>query len=64
MNQGQTPENLQKGKPFQSGITPPPRISPPHNTISTTKGKKVFDYNYTFEQANKILFGNKIKISN
>ena len=30
---------------------------------STTKGKKVFDYNYAFEQAKKILFGNEIKIS-
>jgi len=30
---------------------------------SNTKGKKVFDYNYAFEQAKKILFGNSIKIS-
>ncbi|MFX0001829.1 MAG: NAD(P)-dependent methylenetetrahydromethanopterin dehydrogenase [Candidatus Hermodarchaeota archaeon] len=30
---------------------------------SKTKGKKVFDYNYTFEQAKKILFGEEIKIS-
>jgi len=30
---------------------------------SNTKGKKVFDYNYAFEQAKKILFGNEIKIS-
>ncbi|TKJ23213.1 MAG: hypothetical protein CEE43_03515 [Promethearchaeota archaeon Loki_b32] len=30
---------------------------------STTKGKKVFDYNYAFEQAKKLLFGNEIKLS-
>ena len=30
---------------------------------SNTKGKKVFDYNYAFEQAKKILFGKEIKIS-
>lgn len=30
---------------------------------SNTKGKKVFNYNYAFEQAKKILFGNEIKIS-
>ena len=30
---------------------------------SITKGKKVFDYNYAFEQANKILFGREIQIS-
>ncbi|MFX0081152.1 MAG: methylene-tetrahydromethanopterin dehydrogenase N-terminal domain-containing protein [Candidatus Hodarchaeota archaeon] len=30
---------------------------------SNTKGKKVFDYNYAFEQARKILLGNKIRIS-
>ncbi|MFX1279164.1 MAG: NAD(P)-dependent methylenetetrahydromethanopterin dehydrogenase [Promethearchaeota archaeon] len=30
---------------------------------SITKGKKVFDYNHAFEQANKILFGHEIKIS-
>ena len=30
---------------------------------SNTKGKKIFDYNYAFEQAKKILFGNEIKIS-
>jgi len=29
---------------------------------SNTKGKKIFDYNYAFEQAKKILFGNEIKI--
>jgi len=29
---------------------------------SITKGKKVFNYNYAFEQAKKILFGNEIKI--
>ena len=30
---------------------------------SNTKGKKIFDYNYAFEQAKKILLGNEIKIS-
>ena len=30
---------------------------------SITKGKKIFDYNYAFEEANKILFGSEIKIS-
>jgi methylene-tetrahydromethanopterin dehydrogenase len=30
---------------------------------STTKGKTIFDYNYAFEEANKILFGTEIKIS-
>jgi len=30
---------------------------------SNTKGNKVFDYNYAFEQAKKILFGKEIKIS-
>ena len=30
---------------------------------SKTKGKKIFDYNYAFEQAKKILLGNQIKIS-
>ncbi|MFX1425697.1 MAG: NAD(P)-dependent methylenetetrahydromethanopterin dehydrogenase [Promethearchaeota archaeon] len=29
---------------------------------SITKGKKIFDYNYAFEEANKILFGSEIKI--
>ena len=30
---------------------------------SNTKGKKIFDYNYAFEQVKKILLGNEIKIS-
>ncbi|MFX1304453.1 MAG: methylene-tetrahydromethanopterin dehydrogenase N-terminal domain-containing protein [Promethearchaeota archaeon] len=30
---------------------------------SNSKGKKIFDYNYAFEQAKKILLGNEIKIS-
>jgi len=30
---------------------------------SNTKGKKIFDYNYAFKQAKKILFGTEIKIS-
>lgn len=30
---------------------------------SNTKGKKIFDYNYAFKEAKKILFGNEIKIS-
>ncbi|UCC18502.1 MAG: hypothetical protein JSV62_10345 [Promethearchaeota archaeon] len=30
---------------------------------SNTKGKKIFDYNYAFEQAKKILFGKEINIS-
>ncbi|MFX1431230.1 MAG: NAD(P)-dependent methylenetetrahydromethanopterin dehydrogenase [Promethearchaeota archaeon] len=30
---------------------------------SKTKGKKIFDYNYAFEYAKKLLFGNEIKIS-
>ncbi|MFW9818837.1 MAG: NAD(P)-dependent methylenetetrahydromethanopterin dehydrogenase [Candidatus Thorarchaeota archaeon] len=30
---------------------------------SISKGKTIFDYNYAFEEANKILFGSEIKIS-
>ena len=48
MNQGKTPESLQKGNLSPSGSSPSPRISPPQNTITTTKEelKHLFEDSY------------------